>query len=176
MAGQAVETLLYLLDEAFAGGEQSLISNVRSLTVEDWSPVPPGGSRSAYDMVWHVASCKLMYDHYAFGERVWTWPEMESAPYEGGPPYRSQGRTRSEFEIEALLAWLNRAQAQLRTHVAGLHDDDLLLARPANWGKSYETLWLIKVMIEHDLYHAGEVNHLRSLIHGKDRWAHEAES
>jgi hypothetical protein len=29
------------------------------------------------------------------------------------------------------------------------------------------------VMIEHDIYHAGEINHLRSLHHGDDRWAHE---
>jgi hypothetical protein len=30
-------------------------------------------------------------------------------------------------------------------------------------------------MIEHDLYHAGEINHLRSLRQGTDRWAHEME-
>jgi hypothetical protein len=28
-------------------------------------------------------------------------------------------------------------------------------------------------MIEHDLYHAGEINHLRALRHGADRWAFE---
>jgi hypothetical protein len=27
-------------------------------------------------------------------------------------------------------------------------------------------------MITHDAYHAGEVNHLRSLLHGDDRWRH----
>jgi len=36
-----------------------------------------------------------------------------------------------------------------------------------------ETRWLIGVMIEHDLYHAGEINHLRALRHGNDRWAWE---
>jgi len=34
-----------------------------------------------------------------------------------------------------------------------------------------ETRWLIAVTIEHDLYHAGEINHLRALKHGDDRWA-----
>lgn len=28
-------------------------------------------------------------------------------------------------------------------------------------------------MIQHDLYHVGEINHLRSLRQGTDRWAYE---
>ena len=31
--------------------------------------------------------------------------------------------------------------------------------------------WIISVMIEHDVYHAGEINHLRALMQGNDRWA-----
>ena len=42
-----------------------------------------------------------------------------------------------------------------------------------NWGELKETRWIVAVMIQHDLYHAGEINHLRSLYGGDDRWAHE---
>ena len=44
-----------------------------------------------------------------------------------------------------------------------------------NWGEMKETRWIITVMIQHDLYHAGEINHIRSLRQQSDRWAHEAE-
>jgi hypothetical protein len=29
---------------------------------------------------------------------------------------------------------------------------------------------IISIMIEHDVYHAGEINHLRSLMQGTDYW------
>jgi hypothetical protein len=29
-------------------------------------------------------------------------------------------------------------------------------------------------MIQHDLYHAGEINHLRALSQDADRWAYDA--
>ena len=46
-------------------------------------------------------------------------------------------------------------------HVRGLTDDDLLVARPANWGELRETCWLLSVLLEHDVYHAGEINRTR---------------
>jgi hypothetical protein len=72
-----------------------------------------------------------------------------------------------------LLDWTDRGQRQFRAHVATLDDDQLLAPRRANWGREYETRWLIKVMMEHDVYHAGEINHLRSLHQLDDRWEHE---
>jgi hypothetical protein len=42
-----------------------------------------------------------------------------------------------------------------------------------NWGEQKETRWIITAMIQHDLYHAGEINHLRSLHRQTDRWAYD---
>ena len=39
-----------------------------------------------------------------------------------------------------------------------------------NWGELRPTRWIIAAMITHDAYHAGEINHLRSLLDGDDRW------
>jgi hypothetical protein len=36
-----------------------------------------------------------------------------------------------------------------------------------------ETRWIIKSMIEHDLYHAGEINRMRALRQENDRWAYD---
>ena len=54
----------------------------------------------------------------------------------------------------------------------------LSIVRPrrTNWGELMETRWIIAVMIQHDLYHAGEINHLRSLRQRTDRWEHEREA
>jgi uncharacterized damage-inducible protein DinB len=156
----AVDQLLYLMDEAFdgPGNEHSLLANLESLGDEDWDWQPSGGTRTISAIVWHVAACKHMYDHYAFGPGTWTWADQQWY----------QQRTRSD-----LTGWLKEGQTLLRGHVAALADHDLRAARRANWGEMKETRWLISVMIEHDLYHAGEINHIRALRQGNDRWAWE---
>ena len=68
------------------------------------------------------------------------------------------------------------ARRRLRDSVAALTgDEELLRERRANWGDMAETRWLIKTTIEHDLYQAGEINHLRALRQETDRWAYADE-
>ena len=58
---------------------------------------------------------------------------------------------------------------------ASLADDaELLKPRRTNWGEMKETRWIIKSMIEHDLYHAGEINRMRALRQRNDRWEYES--
>jgi hypothetical protein len=71
-----------------------------------------------------------------------------------------------------MVAWLQAGQRALKDSVAALEDDDeLLKQRFAAWGEQYETRWLVNVMIQHDLYHGGEINHIRALRESNDRWA-----
>jgi uncharacterized damage-inducible protein DinB len=162
-APPAIAQLLYLLDEAFEAStnEQSLLGNLRSLAPEDWLWVPPGGSRSIRDIVRHVGGCKFMYHDYAFGGASLTW---EDPLVDGVDALASS--------ISA-IAWLRAGQERLRQSIAALDDDaELLRPRLTNWGEWEETRWIIAVMIQHDLYHAGEINHLRSLRQRTDRWAY----
>lgn len=39
-----------------------------------------------------------------------------------------------------------------------------------NWGGELPTRRIIEIMIAHDFYHAGEINHLRALLQDDDRW------
>jgi hypothetical protein len=48
--------------------------------------------------------------------------------------------------------------------------------RMTNWGEPNPTRWIVMVMIQHDLYHASEINHLGSLYRGDDRWEHERDA
>jgi hypothetical protein len=165
-APPAISQLLYPLDEAFesTSNEHSLLGNLRSLTPGDWLWIPPGGGRSIRDIVRHVGGCKFMYDDYAFGRGILSWDD----PLVDG----------NDTLASSVLAidWLRAGQERLRHSIASLSDDaELLRPRMTNWGEQAETRWIIMVMIQHDLYHAGEINHLRSLYQHTDRWAYDTD-
>ena len=165
MSRAGIDQLLYLMDSAFEGVEgqgHALMANLRSVTEEDWSSVPPKGDRSIAHIVAHVAAAKHMYDHYAFGEGRWTWND---------PPFSDEALFVQEHPMPELTGWLKEGQRVLREHVAALEDSELLTPRKTNWGELYETRRIIAIMIEHDLYHGGEINHIRALRQGNDRWA-----
>jgi hypothetical protein len=70
--------------------------------------------------------------------------------------------------------WLEAAHDRLVSHVAALADDaELDRPRRANWGEDRLTRWPVATLITHDAYHAGEINHLRSILGEDDRWRHE---
>jgi hypothetical protein len=159
----ATDTLVWLIHDAFEGDpEHSLMSNLRDLRDEDWSFVPPGGRRSIADILEHVGWCKWMYEDYAFG----------AASLQGDqPPLVSpEGARRSR---EELLAWLAEGHRRWIASVRALADDsELDRERLSNWGERLPTRVLIRIMIAHDLYHAGEINHVRALLQGRDQWAY----
>jgi hypothetical protein len=166
MASPAVNALLYLMDEAFAGpgieesGEsQALITNLATVSESDWFARPPGVERTIAWMVIHLGTCKIMYDDYAFGDGTLFWDQPAVQPW-----------PEDEAPMAETLAWLRAAQDRLRSHVAALSDADLDRPRKTNWGEERSTRWIVTAMIGHDFYHAGEINHLRSILSGDDRW------
>ena len=77
----------------------------------------------------------------------------------------------SDRPLGRVIAWLEGAHQRLVDHVAALTEDaELDRPRPTNWGELRTTRWIIATMITHDAYHAGEINHLRSLLGTDDRW------
>ena len=170
MASRAgIEALLYLLDEAFRGRgieesdeSQALLPNLATVPDDVWRAVPEGGARSIEAIVVHVGACKVMYDDYAFGGGTLQWGTPDVEPWPEGAAPRAE-----------VVPWLEAAQDRLVDHVSALADDaELDRLRPANWGEDRPTRWLIAALITHDAYHAGEINHVRSLLDGDDRWRH----
>ena len=162
-----IDTLLYLLDEAFRGSgieesneSQALLTNLATVSDEVWSVVPAGGARSIEAIALHVGACKVMYDDYAFGGASLQFATPEVEPWTAGAARR-----------EDVIPWLEAAHERLAAHVAALGDDaELDRPRPTNWGEQRPTRWMVAAMITHDAYHAGEINHIRSLHDGDDRW------
>jgi uncharacterized damage-inducible protein DinB len=143
---------LHILDSAFEGSKwHSLLGNLNAVSPEDWAWVPPDGRRSIRDIVQHIAGAKVIYHNRAFGDGQlpWTDPSVEGA---------NVGPTMPE-----MVAWLQANHARFRESVAALTDADLLAGRLNHLGKTQEIRWFITTMIEHDLYHAGEINHIRAL-------------
>ena len=168
MTGRAgIETLLFVLDEAFRGPgieasneSQALMSNLRSVPDEAWHRLPDGADRSIESIAIHVGACKVMYADYAFGPgtKRFATPAVEPWPL-------------GESEMAEVLPWLERVHGDLVAGVAALASDDELAAeRLTNWGERRPTRWIVAAMITHDAYHAGEINHLRSLLGDDDRW------
>ena len=162
-----IETMLGLLDEAFRGGgveesdeSQALLTNLATVPDAAWRALPAGAARSIESIALHVGSCKIMYDDYAFGTGSLEWGTPEVEPWvEGGAPR------------DEVAAWLELAHDRLVAHVAGLaNDTELDVPRLTNWGELRPTRWIIAAMITHDAYHAGEINHLRSMLGDDDRW------
>ena len=162
-----IETMLGLLDEAFRGAgieesneSQALVANLATVPDAAWRALPPGAARSIESIAMHVGSCKIMYDDYAFGAGSLEWgtPDVEPWP-EGNAPR------------DDVVAWIERAHEGFVAHVAGLADDsELDRPRQTNWGEPRPTRWIVAAMITLDAYHAGEINHLRSLPGDDDRW------
>jgi uncharacterized damage-inducible protein DinB len=161
-----VDELVYLLNEAFEGKgieetneSQSLMQNLASVDEAKWRALPAGGVRTIESIAVHVGSCKLMYDEYAFGPGRLQWGTPEVEPWAAG-----------EAPMPEVLEWLRELHGRFVEHVAALEDSDLAAPRLANWGEKRETRWLISVILQHDTYHAGEINHTRALLAADDRW------
>jgi hypothetical protein len=168
VAGRAgIAAQLYLLDEAFRGRgieesneSQALLPNLAAVPDDAWRALPDGAARSIEAIAVHVGACKIMYDDYAFGSGTLRFATPAVEPWPDGAAPRDE-----------VVPWLEEAHARLTDHVRALADDtELDWPRRANWDEDRETRWLIAAMITHNAYHAGEINHIRSLLDGDDRW------
>ena len=162
-----MDALLFLLDEAFDGRgieesneSQALLTNLATVTDGEWTALPPGATRTIESIVRHVAGCKIMYADNPFGPSTKQrgLPEVEG-PWEDG-----------KAPMPDAIDWLREAHRSFKAHVENLADDDLNQPRLTNWGEMRPTRWIIAAIIGHDFYHAGEINHLRSMLGTDDRW------
>lgn len=174
MAGRGgIEALIYLLDDAFSGHgvepgdeSQALLPNLATVDEAAWRALPQGAARTIESIALHVGACKVMYDHYAFGTGTLRWDDPAVVPWAEGSAPRAE-----------VVPWLEAAHRRFAAHLAALDDDARLdELRMTNWGELRPTRWIAAVLITHDAYHAGEINHLRSILGPDDRWRYDQAS
>lgn len=158
--GVRAERILAQLDAAFEGDStHSLVANVASVRAEDWDWLPPNGARSIRAIVQHAGGAKRMYVDSAFADGSLAMDD---------PIVQGEGVLDTP---EGAAEWLREAHEGLRAALAGLDDAALEGERPAPWGGTMPLADLLRVLLRHDLYHAGEINHLRALAQDNDAWA-----
>jgi hypothetical protein len=160
-----IDTLTWLIEEAFEGDPaHSLLTKLHNLQDDYWTALPPGAGRSIAEILEHVGWAKWMYEDYAFG----------SAKLRGDqPPLIPPQGTRSRPRHE-LMGWLMEGHQRWLASVRALREDvELEKERLTNWGERLPTRVIVRIMIAHDWYHAGEINHLRALLSGTDHWEYE---
>jgi hypothetical protein len=139
--------------------------NVESVRADEWDVRPASWSADEFgadpelsicELTLHVAGAKHMYADRAFGEASLDWSDIR-------PP---------SLEMPAVLAWLDEGHRKLAGGLAALTDDaQLAEERPAPWRLPLRREQLLMIVINHDLYHSGEINRQRALIRGAEGWA-----
>jgi uncharacterized damage-inducible protein DinB len=139
--------------------------NVESVRAEEWGVRPSTWSVEEFgtqpelsicDLAMHVAGAKHMYADRMFGDGTLAWGDIAVPP---------------TVEMAPVLAWLDEGQQQLVEGLAALSDDaELSAMRAAPWGMPLRLDQLLGIVINHDLYHSGEINRQRALMRGAEGW------
>jgi hypothetical protein len=154
----AVDSLLEQLDEAYdhqSWHGTNLRGSLRGVTVDQalWRPAPD--RHNAWEIVTHAAYWKYAAWRRLTGEKRGAFPRQGSNWFPS-PPSPTEAQWRKDV---ALLGEFHR---KLRQAVAGL--SDARLSRKASGGK--ETVGrLVRGVAAHDLYHAGQIQLLKRLLH-----------
>ena len=165
----AVDALVLLLDHSMEETADefgydhwhSILWNLHNVRPEDWDALPVGGGRTIGELVPHIGLCYLMYENQAFGDRQRQWGDGQ---IDGGP----RPETPEEW-----IAWMRTAHGIFRSSVAALTDEQLEELVYAPWGDQLPARRIVELMIQHGIYHAGEINHIRALLQGNDDWDHQ---
>lgn len=158
-----IEFLADRLDSAFqrrmpedwSAGWHSLLSNLQSVRDEDLDWLPPGGVRSIRHIAAHSGISMLVYSDHGFGAGLMQWPDQY--------PHEVRGSK------EQIISWLTECHKTLSNALAACTDEQLDEVRET-WdpAERWPRRWFVTTMVDHLLYHSGEINYIRALAQKND--------
>jgi len=152
-----IDRILDQMDRAFSGDAwhgPSLMSLLEGISAEDASKHAVHGAHSVWELVHHMASWYTILQHRLRGETVDVTTERD------WPPVWEV----SEAAWKRALESLSESRARLRTVVAGMQDDQLDLLDQKTSGPNTSRYVVLHGVIQHDLYHAGQIAILKKAL------------
>jgi len=149
-----IERISGMLRSSFDGDAwhgDSLMKIVDGITAEQATAKPIPGAHSIFELVQHIAVWEDVIRRRLNGETVRPTPE------EDWPPVRSTDAA----AWKKLMEQLKSNHAALERTVAEMSDDRLDEIVPA---KNYNVYVMLHGIIQHDLYHAGQIAVLKKAV------------
>lgn len=150
--------LISLLDLVFEGDDEtSLVANLRNVDKATWNAVPQGGGRTIAQIASRAGLAPWVYADFAFGAGGQTWgPAVADVVAAARSMAQSSGCARATAA--------SSRRSQLSMMAFSMNYAPFVGVSPPPLRK------LVAALVSHASYHAGEINHARSLIRGTDRW------
>jgi len=152
-----IERILDQMDRVFSGDAwhgPSLMSLLEGVSAEDASKHSIRGAHSVWELVHHMASWYAIVQHRLQGESVSVSTERD------WPPVWEV----SEASWKRALENLSSSRTRLRSTIAGMNDDQLELLDQETSGPKTSRYVVIHGVIQHDLYHAGQIAILKKAL------------
>jgi uncharacterized damage-inducible protein DinB len=134
----------------------SLLSALKGISEKTFFFVPqqhrgfPWMDGSIRDIVYHVTGDKIVQLSAAFGGGKETWDSLASKL--------------SKSDMAKMMRELHDAFELERSKLKSLSDDELEQKVTTWGGKRMKACDLFLMLIEHDLYHAGQIRYIRNVI------------
>lgn len=149
------------LEEAYRGSRfHSFLSSLKGVTEEDarWLPPHyrgfPHMSGSILNLAYHTGGDKFVLMSHSFGDASETWEVVEAR-------FMTLGG-----DIAAAKTLAEEGHAKVLATLAQLDEAALEEIRPYYGGKTFTARQIFQIVMEHDIYHAGQINFLRNLLAG----------
>jgi len=152
-----IDRILDQMDRAFSGEAwhgPSLMSTLEGLSAEDASKHAIRGAHSIWELVHHLGSWNGIVLHRLRGEDVEVTAERD------WPPVWEVSETSWRRAVENLA----ESQLRLRTFAASIEDDLLDRKDQKTTGASTSRYIVLHGLIQHTLYHAGQIAILRKAL------------
>jgi uncharacterized damage-inducible protein DinB len=150
-----IKRILDQMDRAFAGEAwhgPSLMQLLDGITSEDASAHPIHDAHSIWELANHIAAWNTIVQHRAAGEAV-----VDVTAERDWPPVWEV----SEVAWRRALEDLKASRARLRVVVERLREDQL---EQKAAGEEYSIYFMLHGLIQHDLYHAGQIAVLKKAL------------
>lgn len=149
-----IHRILDQMDRAFSGDAwhgPSLMAVLDGVSAEDASKHPIRGAHSIWELVHHIGAWNTISQHRLAGESVQITPERD------WPPVWEVSETAWKRALENLV----ESRTRLRESVKRFSDEQL--AQKAT-GPDYSRYVVLHGVVQHDLYHAGQIVMLKKAL------------